>query len=89
MSKETYIVLISVDDFSDGRKIANRINKQNFKNPNAVRKEVRKDGVDIGVQGEGEVQIYSLEQFMETCNDQELQSLEGYWISYAILENSY
>jgi hypothetical protein len=89
MNKETYIVLISVDDFSDGQKIAHRILKKNFKNPDAVRKEVRKDGVDIGVKGKGEVIIYNLEQFMEDCNAQVITSMEVYWITYVTIEKPY
>jgi hypothetical protein len=76
---KTVIVLISVNDFTDGRKIADRIQQETFGNSDEIRKAVRafeesKDKAEVGV--------YDLNSFMEACNEEEID-LVNYWVSYA------
>lgn len=84
MKKHLMVVLISVDDFLGGRKIAERIENQEFKNPAEVLSEIKK--LEGKKQGEyGYVAIYPISDFMDACNNQEIE-LEGVWVSYVYVE---
>jgi hypothetical protein len=72
---QTVVILISVDDFSNGRKIAENIENTLFNTPDDILRKVRK-GED------GFVAIYPITDFMDACNNQEIE-LEGVWVSYA------
>jgi hypothetical protein len=79
---EKAVVLISVSDFVNGRKIANEIQDQNFAGPNSLREFVKSQEKDAK---NGMVQIYSLDSFMEASNDQDI-NLEEFWVSYVNLK---
>lgn len=83
MKKHLMVVLISVDDFTDGRKIAESIQDQDFKDPNAVLLAVRENKHAYGE--DGHVAIYPISDFMDACNNQEVE-LEGVWVSYVHIE---
>ncbi len=72
---QTVIVLISVDDFSDGRKIAENIENILFNTPDDILRKVRE-------KEDGFVAVYPITDFMDACNNQEIE-LEGVWVSYA------
>lgn len=72
------VVLISVDDFTNGRKIAELIENQEFKTPDDVLSKVREEE-------NGSVAIYPISDFMDACNNQEIE-LEGVWVSYVYTE---
>lgn len=78
MKKHLMVVLISVDDFTNGRKIAEEIENQNFKTPNDVLSKVRE-------KEDGFVGICPISDFMDACNNQDV-FLEGVWISYVYVE---
>lgn len=72
------VVLISVDEFTNGRKIAENIENQEFKTPDDVLSKIREEE-------NGYVAIYPISDFMDACNDQEIE-LEGVWVSYVHVE---
>jgi len=72
---QTVIVLISVDDFSDGRKIAENIENILFNTPDDILRKVRE-------KEDGFVAVYPITDFMDACNNQEIE-LDGVWVSYA------
>lgn len=78
--KNLHIVLLLVSDFDDGKRICNNVMNQNFKSIEDVRKDVRKAA---GVKGE--VSVYPISEFVEACNEQDIQSMENYWITYVTI----
>jgi hypothetical protein len=72
---QTVVILISVDDFSNGRKIAENIENTLFNTPDDILRKVRE-------KEDGFVAIYPITDFMDACNNQEIE-LEGVWVSYA------
>jgi len=75
MSVQTVIILISVDDFTNGRKIAESVENILFNTPEDILRKVR-------AEEDGFVAIYPITDFMDACNNQEIE-LEGMWISHA------
>lgn len=75
------IVLLSVDDFSDGRKVADHIENTTYKNTNEALKDILSKE-DLETAGVG---IYEPTDFMEACNDQEI-NLEQFWVSYIFIK---
>ena len=74
---ETCIVLISVD-FVNARKVCEAIQNQKFDSRDSARKTIK------GQLGEDEehVSIFRLSDFMDEVNDQYLDNLTEYFISY-------
>jgi hypothetical protein len=64
-----------VDDFSDGRKIAENIENILFNTPDDILRKVRE-------KEDGFVAVYPITDFMDACNNQEIE-LDGVWVSYA------
>lgn len=79
----TYIVLLAVDIF-DRRQHAEFIENEEFKNIKEVYSLLQKD-IDTELT-DGEVLIYKLTDFMDACNDQELE-LDLWWVSYVTIKN--
>ena len=77
----TVVILISVDDFTDGRKIAENIENMLFNTPDDILRKVRE-------KEDGFVAIYPITDFMDACNNQEIE-LDGVWISYAQVNKLY
>jgi len=75
MSVQTVIILISVVDFTDGRKIAESVENILFNTPEDILRKVR-------AEQDGFVAIYPITDFMDACNNQEIE-LEGVWVSHA------
>ena len=76
---ETCIVLIS-SAYNNARKVCNLIENQKFDSREIVRETINKeldedDAFD-------DVSIFRLSDFMEEVNDQVLDNLENYFISY-------
>jgi hypothetical protein len=61
------VVLIPVTDDFDGRKFA---------------QEIENEEITFDPLIEKECMVFTLSDFMDLCNDQEIESLEGFWISY-------
>jgi hypothetical protein len=74
---ETCIVLISVD-YSNARSVCNFIENQKFDSRESAGETIK------GLLGEdeGHVSIFRLTDFMEEVNDQYLDNLTEYFISY-------
>lgn len=82
MSYETMILTIDVDAFSDGRKVAERIEDQKFDSYGEFIKELDSElGSEADKRDESNVQLWTLTDFMDVCNDQEM-NLENVWIGY-------
>ena len=77
----TVVILISVDDFTDGRKIAENIENMLFNTPDDILRKVRE-------KEDGFAAIYPITDFMDACNNQEIE-LDGVWISYAQVNKLY
>lgn len=84
MKKELAVVLIAVDDFSNGRKAANSIKDSTFKNYNALHKAVCKFGTPLYPEKDIDLRVYRMNDFMEECNEQNIE-LEQFWVSYVYL----
>lgn len=74
---ETCIVLISVD-FVNARKVCEAIQNQKFDSRESVRETIKEQ---LG-EDEGHVSIFRLTDFMDEVNDQCLDNLTEYFISY-------
>jgi hypothetical protein len=81
MTKSIRIVLLSVDDFSDGRKVADRVQGNTYSNTTKALKDILSKE-DLETAGVG---IYEPNDFMEACNSQEI-NLEQFWVSYIFIE---
>jgi hypothetical protein len=73
----TQIILIPVD-YSNSRKVCELIENQTFETQGDAIRYVKKHLVD----GEGNILILSMGDFMDSCNDQVLDMLTEYFISY-------
>jgi hypothetical protein len=69
------VVLISVSDFTDGRKIAERIENTLFNTCDDIRRTIKENE-------NGLVSIYPISDFMDLCNNEEI-NLGEFWVSYA------
>lgn len=76
---ETCIVLISVD-YNNARKVCNLIENQKFDSRESARETINKGLNDDDI--DGDVSIFRLTDFMEEVNEQELDDLTNYFISY-------
>ena len=74
---ETCIVLIPVS-YSNARKVCNSIENQKFDSRESARETIKEQLDDC----ESDVSIFHLSNFMEEVNDQNLDNLENYFISY-------
>lgn len=72
---QTVIVLISVSDSSEGRKVAENIENEVFRNPETLLHKIKEKDC-------GWAAVFSLSDFMDACNNEEID-LNGVWISYA------
>ena len=75
---ETCIVLISVD-YYNARKVCEAIENQKFDSRESIIETINKE-LDDDV--EGVVSIFRLSDFMDEVNNQELDNLTEYFISY-------
>lgn len=69
------VVLISVSDFTNGRKIAENIENTLFNTCDDIRRTVKENE-------NGLVEIYPITDFMDSCNNEEI-NLGEFWVSYA------
>ncbi len=83
MKKSIRIVTLSVDDFTDGRKVANHIENTTFKSKQEALEYILSQE-NLSTAGVG---IMELSSFMEACNDQDI-NLECFWISYIYIEEN-
>ena len=81
MSKNIRIVTLAVDDFTDGRKVANHIEGNTYPNATKALEDILSKE-DLQTAGVG---IMEPTSFMEACNSQDIE-LESVWISYIYIE---
>ena len=74
---ETCVVLISVD-FDNARKVCEAIENQKFDSRESARETIKEQLGDY----KGFVSIFRLTDFMDEVNNQELDNLTEYFISY-------
>lgn len=79
--KKLYVVLLLVSDFNDGKRICNSMMNQNYSST----EEIRKQAKSLAGLKRGEVSIYKIDEFVEACNEQDIQSMENYWITYVTI----
>lgn len=75
----TQIILIPVD-YSNSRKVCELIENQTFETQSDAIRYAKKHLLDGD--GEGNILILSMGDFMDSCNDQVLDMLTEYFISY-------
>jgi len=85
MTQNIAIVLIEVNPFVNGRDVAEVITGNNYDTTDDVLNDL-KDQLksEEGFDNEGDVNIYSLDNFVAECNEQEI-NLENYWVAHITL----
>lgn len=81
----TSIILIPVV-FSNARKTCNLIQNQKYKNTTELRDFLSKELILKEEDENEDVLIYDLNEFMEEVNDEQLDILTSYFISYVQFE---
>lgn len=80
------VVLIPVNNFTNGRKIAKTMENKTFKNTAEVISEIHaKDNEEDNTESSTTVRIYEISDYMDACNNQEIE-LEDFWVSYAFIK---
>jgi hypothetical protein len=77
--KNLYVVLMTIEHFE--RKQAEAIEDQHFDDFSSLQEHLEETNVD----GYTDASLYTMTDFMEACNDQEID-LEQYWISYVHID---
>lgn len=77
---ETMILVIDVDPFRNGRQVCERLENQKFDSQTDLLTAVKSE-LDSEIEDETNVQLWTLSDFMDVCNDQEM-NLENVWIGY-------
>lgn len=80
---KTYIVLLAVDVF-ERRQHAELLEAEKFENVKKIYELLQKD-IDDEITEE-DVLIYELTDFIDACNNQELE-LELWWVTYVNIKN--
>lgn len=80
---KTYIVLLAVDVF-ERRQHAELLEAKKFENVKKIYELLQKD-IDDEITEE-DVLIYELTDFIDACNNQELE-LELWWVTYVNIKN--
>jgi len=86
MAKETTSIVLIPVKYDNARKNCELIENQKYKSTTELREYLKKE-LQLKVdedeeEEEGDVLIYDLTDFMEAVNNQELDILSGYYISY-------
>lgn len=74
---QTVVVLISIDDFVNGREIAEKIQNIFFNTQDDILRRVKE-------KENGLVAIMPISDFVNKCNDEEI-NLDNWWVSYATI----
>jgi len=79
---ETMILMLDVESFSDGRKVAEHVENEKFESYTDL---VKRLMLELGSEGANyddyNIQVLSLTDFMDACNNQDI-NLENVWIGY-------
>lgn len=78
---ETVMVAIPVNPFADARKVCELIQNQRYQSMSELREYINKELVVDDESDDEQPSFYSLNDFMDECNDQ-LFNVENYFISY-------
>jgi hypothetical protein len=78
---ETHIVLIPVE-YSNSRKVCEQIQNQKFKSVNEALIEITSK---LDIESLSDILIYDMNNFMDVVNDQDLDVLIDFFMSYIII----
>jgi len=78
---ETHIVLIPVE-YSNSRKVCEQIQNQKFKSVNEALIEITSK---LDIESLSDILIYDMDNFMDVVNDQDLDVLIDFFMSYIII----
>jgi hypothetical protein len=78
---ETHIVLIPVE-YSNSRKVCEQIQNQKFKSVNEALIEITSK---LDIESLSDILIYDMNNFMDAVNDQDLDVLTDFFMSYIII----
>ena len=79
---ETMILTIDVESFSDGRKVAERIENEKFEShTDLTRRLMLELESDADKLDDYNIQVWSLSDFMDACNSEDI-NLVNTWIDY-------
>ena len=89
---ETMILTFDVESYSDGRRIAERIENQKFDSHTELLERIKAEigGADKKYNkayDDHAVQLWSLTDFMDACNNEEI-FLDDLWIGYVQLKKA-
>jgi hypothetical protein len=84
--KKVFIVLINVD-FHDSRMVCEKIQNQEFDSIKELKDTLIKELDDDFEENDNHPLIYSLSDFMDEVNDQLLDDMSSYFISYVTILN--
>jgi len=85
---ETMIVTIEVESFDDGRRTAEHLENQKFDSYSEFIERLDSELDSYAkYRNEHNVQLWSLTDFMDACNNQEI-NLENVWIGYIHLKKA-
>tara|TARA_R110000868_G_scaffold146779_3_gene367787 strand:+ start:1078 stop:1335 length:258 start_codon:yes stop_codon:yes gene_type:complete len=82
----TQIILIPVD-YSNSRKVCELIENQTFETQVDAIRAAKKDLVS-DEEEPNDILIFTMTDFMDTCNNQELDTLTEYFITYITIRNN-
>jgi hypothetical protein len=82
---ETMILVIDVEPFCDGRKVCERLQNQKFDSYTDFLTAVKSE-LDSEIEDETSVQLWTLSDFMDVCNDEEM-NLINVWIGYVQIKS--
>jgi hypothetical protein len=82
-TNKTQVVLIPVS-YTDSRKVCESIENQTFENVVELNKQIEKElgSIDADEQENTEVLIYPITDYMDEVNNQQLDVLTDYFITY-------
>lgn len=81
-----FVVLIPVD-YSNSRKVCELIENQKYENLTSVSDSVKENGIVSTDEESGDVLYFELTDFMDEVNNQTLDNLSEYFISYVKVLN--
>lgn len=83
---ETMILTLDVNSFSDGRKVAERIENEKFESHTDL---VKRLMLELGTEGANyddyNIQVWTLSDFMDACNSEDINLVDT-WIGYVQLK---
>lgn len=83
----TQVILIPVD-YSNSRKVCESIENQTFETQGDAVRAAKKDLISDDDDEPNEVLIFAMTDFVDACNNQVLDDLSEYFITYVTIKNT-